>query len=98
MPHLPTTPRTSPFTLNKGKLLLLTGAVALGALYFSPSASAEKATVLAALQAPSKDRETVVFAGGCFWGVQAVFQHTKGVLNAVSGYAGDRRPMPTTTA
>jgi peptide-methionine (S)-S-oxide reductase len=33
-------------------------------------------------------RETAVFAGGCFWGVQAVFQHTKGVLNAVSGYAG----------
>ncbi|MES2980388.1 MAG: peptide-methionine (S)-S-oxide reductase MsrA [Pseudomonadota bacterium] len=33
-------------------------------------------------------RETAVFAGGCFWGVQAVFQHTRGVLNAVSGYAG----------
>jgi peptide-methionine (S)-S-oxide reductase len=29
-----------------------------------------------------------VFAGGCFWGVQGVFQHTKGVTNAVSGYAG----------
>jgi peptide-methionine (S)-S-oxide reductase len=32
--------------------------------------------------------ETVVFAGGCFWGVQGVFQHTRGVTNAVSGYAG----------
>lgn len=32
--------------------------------------------------------ETAVLAGGCFWGVQAVFQHTNGVLNAVSGYAG----------
>ena len=32
--------------------------------------------------------DTAVFAGGCFWGVQAVFQHTRGVLNAVSGYAG----------
>ena len=31
---------------------------------------------------------TAVLAGGCFWGVQAVFQHTNGVLNAVSGYAG----------
>jgi peptide-methionine (S)-S-oxide reductase len=31
---------------------------------------------------------TAVFAGGCFWGVQAVFQHTQGVLGAVSGYAG----------
>lgn len=34
---------------------------------------------------------TAVFAGGCFWGVQAVFQHTQGVLNAVSGYAGGQR-------
>jgi peptide-methionine (S)-S-oxide reductase len=32
--------------------------------------------------------ETADFAGGCFWGVQAVFQHTRGVTNAVSGYAG----------
>ena len=38
--------------------------------------------------APTTARETAVFAGGCFWGVQGVFQHTKGVLNAVSGYAG----------
>jgi peptide-methionine (S)-S-oxide reductase len=35
--------------------------------------------------------QTAVFAGGCFWGVQAVFQHTRGVLNAVSGYAGGDR-------
>lgn len=32
--------------------------------------------------------ETAVLAGGCFWGVQAVYQHVKGVTNAVSGYAG----------
>ena len=32
--------------------------------------------------------ETAVFAGGCFWGVQAVFQRVKGVTRAVSGYAG----------
>lgn len=32
--------------------------------------------------------ETAVFAGGCFWGVQGVFQHVKGVSNAVSGYSG----------
>jgi peptide-methionine (S)-S-oxide reductase len=36
-------------------------------------------------QAPS---EVAVFAGGCFWGVQGVFQHVSGVTNAVSGYAG----------
>ena len=32
--------------------------------------------------------ETAVFAGGCFWGVEAVFEHLKGVTDAVSGYAG----------
>ena len=32
--------------------------------------------------------ETAVVAGGCFWGVQGVFQHVDGVTNAVSGYAG----------
>jgi peptide-methionine (S)-S-oxide reductase len=49
-----------------------------------------------ALPAPSVDaarssspgRETAVISGGCFWGVQAVFQHVKGVVSATSGYAG----------
>ena|SRR5438105_1577194 len=56
--------------------------------------AAEKAVPL---PAPTQDAtstaptETAVFAGGCFWGVQGVFQHTKGVLNAVSGYAGGEK-------
>ena len=33
-------------------------------------------------------QQTALFAGGCFWGVDAVFKHVKGVLNVVSGYAG----------
>jgi peptide-methionine (S)-S-oxide reductase len=41
--------------------------------------------------APGGGLQTVVVAGGCFWGVQAVFQHTKGVTNAVSGYAGGQK-------
>ena len=55
-------------------------------------ASAEGAR---ALPAPATDEtpgtvrsEVAVLAGGCFWGVQGVFQHVKGVTNAVSGYAG----------
>ncbi len=35
--------------------------------------------------------QTAVFAGGCFWGVQGVFQHVKGVANAVSGYTGGKQ-------
>jgi len=38
--------------------------------------------------AAAKGPQTAVFAGGCFWGVEAVFRHVKGVSRAVSGYAG----------
>ncbi|MGI8401998.1 MAG: peptide-methionine (S)-S-oxide reductase MsrA [Gemmatimonadaceae bacterium] len=36
----------------------------------------------------SASEDTAVFAGGCFWGVEAVFDHVKGVKRAISGYAG----------
>ena len=36
----------------------------------------------------SKGEQTAVIAGGCFWGIQAVFQYVKGVVNATSGYSG----------
>jgi peptide-methionine (S)-S-oxide reductase len=39
--------------------------------------------------------DTAVFAGGCFWGVEAVFEHVKGVASANSGYAGGSAPSPT---
>jgi len=38
--------------------------------------------------ATAKGQQTAVFAGGCFWGIQAVFQHVKGVMRATSGYSG----------
>ena len=41
--------------------------------------------------APAASSETAIVAGGCFWGVQGVFQHVKGVTSAVSGYAGGER-------
>jgi peptide-methionine (S)-S-oxide reductase len=40
-------------------------------------------------------QQTIVFAGGCFWGVQAVFQHVKGVVSATSGYAGGSVGTPS---
>ncbi len=42
--------------------------------------------------APAKEK--AVFAGGCFWGVQAVFQHVKGVITATSGYSGGKMKNP----
>jgi peptide-methionine (S)-S-oxide reductase len=39
--------------------------------------------------------DTAVFAGGCFWGVEAVFEHLQGVASATSGYAGGSAPSPT---
>ncbi len=66
-------------------------ALALLATAAGHPASAETATALPApaVDAPAGSApEVVVLAGGCFWGVQAVFQHVKGVSKAVSGYAG----------
>jgi peptide-methionine (S)-S-oxide reductase len=45
---------------------------------------------LAAAAAPSPKLQTAVLAGGCFWGMEAVFEHVKGVEDVVSGYAGGR--------
>jgi peptide-methionine (S)-S-oxide reductase len=67
------------------------GAVAITAFKIAPSLAAEEAVII---PAPATDVQsatgiqTAVLAGGCFWGVQGVFQHTVGVVNAVSGYAG----------
>ena len=38
--------------------------------------------------ASTKGEQTAVVAGGCFWGIEAVFEHVKGVIDAASGYAG----------
>ncbi|MBR1218594.1 peptide-methionine (S)-S-oxide reductase MsrA [Bradyrhizobium sp. U87765 SZCCT0131] len=73
--------------------LALTTAVCLlwSAVLTGPTAAAEDAVVIPppASDLPAADGpQTAVIAGGCFWGVQGVFQHTRGVLKAVSGYAG----------
>ncbi len=58
------------------------------------AAQAEQAVAAPAAKVQSNDvgpRETAIFAGGCFWGVEAVFSHVKGVTSAVSGYSGGTR-------
>jgi peptide-methionine (S)-S-oxide reductase len=66
-------------------------ALAITAFAAAPSRAAEDAVMIPppAMDAQKSDGiQTAVIAGGCFWGVQGVFQHTAGVINAVSGYAG----------
>ena len=78
--------------MSKSRFSLLVSSLLLSAIIFAiagergavvlPNPAADEST-------PAKSaQETAVFAGGCFWGVQAVFQHVKGVVSATSGYSG----------
>ena len=73
-------------------------AIAASAVALVGPAQAER-TVLAPLPtlsiAPTADREVAIFAGGCFWGVEGVFEHVRGVTSAVSGYTGGQSARPT---
>ncbi len=64
------------------RLVFARAGAALLALTVSLAAPASAATV------PAKHLETAVLAGGCFWGVSAVFERLRGVSNVVSGFAG----------
>lgn len=69
------------------------GAGALACVFALSSSRADEAARRAAPPAMDEpatgaDREVAIVAGGCFWGVQGVFQHVDGVVSAVSGYAG----------
>ncbi|HCD82389.1 MAG TPA: peptide-methionine (S)-S-oxide reductase [Agrobacterium sp.] len=73
----------------------VTARLAIGSAIILAGLNVASAQEGIALPAPAADvspgtaaTETAVFAGGCFWGVQGVFQHVSGVKNAVSGYAG----------
>ncbi len=89
-PQRPIKSPVGPVRWSHKSLLLLS---LFGALWQTPARAAESATLIPspAIDAPmpvSAGSQTVVLAGGCFWGVQAVFQHVKGVNQALSGYAG----------
>ncbi|WP_159914661.1 peptide-methionine (S)-S-oxide reductase MsrA [Pantoea sp. 18069] len=71
-------------------------ATAFGATFWNGAAASSKARALPPFPSGAAPRdlpasEVAVLAGGCFWGVQGVFQHVKGVANAVSGYAGGEK-------
>ncbi|RJT29803.1 peptide-methionine (S)-S-oxide reductase [Mesorhizobium waimense] len=76
---------------TKGAVAALALAAAGAVFWQTPAISAEDAVVIPPPVMDEKaasDTETAILAGGCFWGVQGVFQHVKGVSKAVSGYAG----------
>jgi peptide-methionine (S)-S-oxide reductase len=76
---------------NFSAALLLASSIAL---FTSPLRAEEGIKIPApvvAEPASTSPTETAVVAGGCFWGVQGVFQHVEGVKNAVSGYAGGEK-------
>jgi peptide-methionine (S)-S-oxide reductase len=78
------------------RLAMLFGAVGLGVvLWRAPLFGAEAPVVIAppAVDNPKSagPMQTAVLSGGCFWGVQGVFQHVRGVKNVISGYAGGEK-------
>jgi peptide-methionine (S)-S-oxide reductase len=81
-------------TILQGVLAALT-TMSLAGVRMRHAAAAEQAVVIPPpamdVGAGAGGLQTAVLAGGCFWGVQAVYQHTKGVTRAVSGYAGGQK-------
>jgi peptide-methionine (S)-S-oxide reductase len=79
----------------KNTLLTVAGATALlGFTLTTGMAQAERAVVIPAVAADvpaTQGRQTAIFAGGCFWGLEAVFEHVKGVTSVTNGYAGGTR-------
>jgi peptide-methionine (S)-S-oxide reductase len=82
----------APFTLRLGlSALAIVGLAALAGVSISaPTAEEARKIPPPPLDepAPAANSEVAVVAGGCFWGVQGVFQHVDGVVSAVSGYDG----------
>src|SRR5215475_9337941 len=70
------------------RVTLMVAGWLLGAAGCNAKALPVPAPEVDAARSPVSGRQAAVVAGGCFWGVQAVFQHVKGVIAATSGYAG----------
>ncbi len=71
--------------------------LALGLVLAAPLSASDlsPARSTPALRPISAARDTAVFAGGCFWGIEAVYEHTRGVISAISGYSGGNVKSPS---
>jgi peptide-methionine (S)-S-oxide reductase len=79
------------FSFRRTSIALATASILALSWFAVPSRASEEAFIIpppASDLAPTDGLKTFVLAGGCFWGVQGVYQHTNGVVKAVSGYAG----------
>lgn len=77
------------------------GALAVTTALVAPTFASEEAVVIPAPAADVQAADgiqTAVIAGGCFWGVQGVYQHTGGIISAVSGYSGGSKSTANYTA
>jgi peptide-methionine (S)-S-oxide reductase len=89
-----------PYFLSRVALVALSAIALVGSVSYlvasSPTAQSSASLAKGAFPDPTvvlskstvKGEQTLVLAGGCFWGVEAVFEHVKGVTNVVSGFSG----------
>ena len=82
--------------------IVLAAVVAIGCGVAASSASKPDIDIAAVAPTPEKpadtksgQTETAVFAGGCFWGMEGVFEHVKGVTDVKSGFSGGKRKNPS---
>jgi peptide-methionine (S)-S-oxide reductase len=84
--------------MKKPLLATLAAAGIAGAIFFSGAAQGARAVVIPAVKTDvpgAPGLQTAVLAGGCFWTMEAVFEHVKGVKSVTAGYAGGTRDTAT---
>jgi peptide-methionine (S)-S-oxide reductase len=92
--------RTGLGALGRWSALLIPALALMGGFWQLTGRADESGTVIPAAafdpaEAGAASPQAIVLAGGCFWGVQLVFQHVRGVSRAVSGYAGGTKESAT---
>ena len=95
------TPTITASRRSRSSMARLAGLVTLAVGVIASQRFANSAEAATKIPAPAQDEkvvpahsETAVFAGGCFWGMQGVFEHVKGVKQVLSGYSGGHVPNP----